>query len=391
MKKRILKQVMAMALAGLMLPGLVFAQAYEKKADNFIILIDLSGSMAKQYADSGKTKLQATKDALRVLNANIKDLDYNAVIYTFTPFQALTAFGPYSREIIDGAVNKLPETHPLSGFFSKSSPLGSGIKQLDALLADLTGRTVVYLLSDGQNTDSLFPYKEAEKLSTRYDVCFSVLSLAETKYRKELLEKISDISACSKIFDVGSDEEDMKFAAAELYTEAAVVAAREDIPPVIGVAEGYSPPDTDNDGINDEIDKCQDTPPGFAVDNSGCRIPEEIVQNALPFQINKGSLSKESQDALNNLGNYLVTHPEMSVSVAGHTCDLGSDKHNMGLSAKRAETVYDYLVSNFDIKKNQISMEWYGETRPIASNATNEGRLKNRRVEINVMNSSKNQ
>lgn len=72
---------------------------------------------------------------------------------------------------------------------------------------------------------------------------------------------------------------------------------------------------------------------------------------------------------------------DVNVEVAGHTCNIGTDDYNLGLSRRRAEAVRNYLISK-GVPANRLSVRGYGESRPFADNATEEGRIQNRRVEL---------
>jgi outer membrane protein OmpA-like peptidoglycan-associated protein len=76
--------------------------------------------------------------------------------------------------------------------------------------------------------------------------------------------------------------------------------------------------------------------------------------------------------------------PAMTVEVTGHTDATGPAKYNLGLSERRAKAVTGYLV-NQGIASDRISTQYYGETKPIESNETREGRAKNRRVEFKIV------
>jgi outer membrane protein OmpA-like peptidoglycan-associated protein len=71
----------------------------------------------------------------------------------------------------------------------------------------------------------------------------------------------------------------------------------------------------------------------------------------------------------------------VNIEVAGHTDSRGSDAYNIKLSQRRAEAVRDYLISK-GIAADRLSAKGYGESQPVADNATDEGRFKNRRVEL---------
>ena len=79
----------------------------------------------------------------------------------------------------------------------------------------------------------------------------------------------------------------------------------------------------------------------------------------------------------------LRQYPDIRVEVAGHTDSIGSDQYNQGLSERRAKSVFDYLVGN-GIDSGRLNSRGYGESAPIADNATREGRQRNRRVELVV-------
>jgi len=73
----------------------------------------------------------------------------------------------------------------------------------------------------------------------------------------------------------------------------------------------------------------------------------------------------------------------MKIELAGHTDSIGSEQYNQGLSERRAKSAYNYFVSK-GIAADRMTTVGYGELRPVASNATDEGRAKNRRVEITI-------
>ncbi len=155
------------------------------------------------------------------------------------------------------------------------------------------------------------------------------------------------------------------------------------------------PLDSDGDGVYDGIDKCPDTPKGAKVDRGGCPITK--VEQALldtgvfstteiVFDTGKAAIKPGSQKILGEIGAFLVAHPEINVLVAGHTDSQGEEAMNQALSEKRAQAVADYLIKNHpEIEKDQLTQKGYGESEPVASNDTTEGRAKNRRVEFKVL------
>lgn len=147
--------------------------------------------------------------------------------------------------------------------------------------------------------------------------------------------------------------------------------------------------DEDGDGVPDHEDGCPDTAPGQRVDASGCviffedsadrRAPLELT--GVTFELGQAVLTPESYAALDPVAQSLLAYPEVRVEVAGHTDDLGSEELNLELSLARAQAVRDYLVTQ-GVRADRLEARGYGSEQPIASNATEEGRARNRRVEL---------
>jgi OOP family OmpA-OmpF porin len=142
--------------------------------------------------------------------------------------------------------------------------------------------------------------------------------------------------------------------------------------------------DSDGDGIVDSQDKCPDTPKGERVDATGCPFNKELLLQGVKFATNSAELLPESVPVLDRAIATLKRYPELSVEVAGHTDDRGSNAYNQQLSARRAATVLKYLRDGG--VSNTMSSRGYGESEPIASNATDDGRQQNRRVVLRVLN-----
>ncbi|MGB1316278.1 MAG: OmpA family protein [Chitinophagales bacterium] len=101
------------------------------------------------------------------------------------------------------------------------------------------------------------------------------------------------------------------------------------------------------------------------------------------FDSGKSTLKKESFTELNELFEYLSLKKTIKIEIAGHTDNVGNDAANMTLSQNRADAVKNYLVKK-GIASNRIETKAYGETQPVMSNESAEGRAKNRRIEVNV-------
>jgi Outer membrane protein and related peptidoglycan-associated (lipo)proteins len=146
--------------------------------------------------------------------------------------------------------------------------------------------------------------------------------------------------------------------------------------------------DEDGDGVSDKFDKCPGTPAGTQVDGAGCPIkfPEPQTQQSsatysnIQFEFDSSVLKTESYSTLDRLSSDL-RESGATVTLDGHASAEGSEAYNLNLSRDRANSVKQYLV-NSGVDAAKINVQAFGESAPIASNATEEGRVLNRRVEI---------
>jgi len=180
-------------------------------------------------------------------------------------------------------------------------------------------------------------------------------------------------------------------------------------------AEGC-PFDSDGDGVFDDKDKCPDTPAGAAVDNDGCPLDSdkdgvadyldkcpntarriEVDETGCPKIIKKGEKiildvkfatnsadpDEASREILDGVAQTMKEFSEIKIAVRGFTDNVGSEAYNEQLSERRARAVMAYLERQ-GVAGNRMSARGYGEDPQyfIGDNATEEGRAKNRRVEI---------
>jgi len=134
--------------------------------------------------------------------------------------------------------------------------------------------------------------------------------------------------------------------------------------------------DTDGDGVCDEADKCPGTPAGAKVDSVGCPLEQTLK---LLFDFDSAELRPESITELERVVTFMGDVPFAKAMVEGHTDSVGTEAYNQGLSDRRAKAVFDYLSSR-GVDPARLSSIGHGELKPIADNATAEGRQLNRRV-----------
>jgi len=150
--------------------------------------------------------------------------------------------------------------------------------------------------------------------------------------------------------------------------------------------------DSDNDGVADYMDQCAGTPPGIMVDKNGCpavkeiKVPQKISMTLhIEFDTAKSILRKKYYGEIKKVADFMKKHPQAKAVIEGHTDNVdrwNNPENNMKLSQSRADSVRQYLIDHFGIDPSRVTAVGYGPLRPIASNDTEEGRKKNRRVEV---------
>lgn len=116
------------------------------------------------------------------------------------------------------------------------------------------------------------------------------------------------------------------------------------------------------------------------IENTGEELRITMPQDLL-FAVDSSNLRSDLQSDLYALASNLTEYPDTTVNIVGHTDDTGSDGHNFDLSERRAQSVA-FTLENGGVTSHRIRSYGQGETRPIASNETDEGRAQNRRVDI---------
>ena len=143
--------------------------------------------------------------------------------------------------------------------------------------------------------------------------------------------------------------------------------------------------DGDGDGVIDALDKCPTTPAGDRVDSKGCSLPLVFNLIGVNFDNNKDTLRADAIAILDDVVATLKRYPALKVEIAGHTDSANSDAYNLDLSQRRADAVMKYFVDR-GVEADRMTAKGYGEAEPIADNATQAGRFKNRRVELRSLN-----
>ncbi|OEU75590.1 MAG: hypothetical protein BA869_10770 [Desulfuromonadales bacterium C00003107] len=318
-------------------------------ADNVVILFDSSSSTGELYQDSGLTKLQAAKKLLYQRASAFPDVfpELKVGLYSFTPaaslvpnlkgYEVFYEMQPFNKSTFLQAVNNLPEKA------SGATLIQNALIRLDGLLEKLTGRTVVFLFTDGNYSKASTASKPivlAQNLAKKHKVNFQLISTAGSEKQERIIEAVASINESSRVFSL-----DALLDRPQVYTGAIFV-----------LEESYIIAAENRDEVV-----------GFKLDH-------------ILFDFESSDVKVEFTDELKAVGEVLKNNPDSYLVLAGFTDSQGSAEYNLGLSHRRVEAVGKYLAEKFHIDQSRISLFWYGEASPVASNDTVEGRSKNRRV-----------
>ena len=145
--------------------------------------------------------------------------------------------------------------------------------------------------------------------------------------------------------------------------------------------------DSDNDGVVNSKDQCPGTAAGAQVDDTGCEGVTETIQTftiEVKFPSNSSIIGNAYDSEIRRVAEFLKANPETIVEIAGHTDSRGEAGYNQFLSQRRAESVAARLTGPLGVDPSRVEAVGYGETQPVASNDSEQGRAANRRVEARI-------
>jgi OOP family OmpA-OmpF porin len=358
-----LKFILLMMICGMILPALLVDQVagfeiitkedivekivmkedFIKTADNFIVLMDTSQSMNHRWQkDSTRSKLEVAKEILINGEQRLPDLGYNAALYEFSPFEELYPMGPLDKERYAQAINGIKADAEGATFLPRA------LRNLEPILQGASGKTVVFVFSDGSFSEIGPGMKDpgdiTTELAAKYNVCFYVIGDGTQTRDQKRLEDMGKSNECSRLISFA------KFVDNPQYNSGALFLVK----------------------TTSEVQTLTEMKTAGAAG-------ENIF-----FEFDSAVLRPQFHDELDQVGDYMNKNPNTYVVLAGFTDSVGSEEYNLGLSRRRAESVAGYLQNNANVAEDRIVVDWFGKLNPIAGNDTAEGRSMNRRVEIGV-------
>jgi OOP family OmpA-OmpF porin len=299
-----------------------------KAADNAIYLFDASAAMQAKFLDPTMSRYDIARKFMKDRNEVFPDLGYNFGLYLYTPWTPVYPMQPYDRAKFAKALGSLP---PEADQGPKE--LQKALMEVGEILPKLSGRTVVFIFTDGRITDvpGRSPIGLAEDLAEKHDVCFYIISTADDWASERVAVDLAPANFCSRVIPFSAFMNNPNYDTGALYAIKA----------------------------------------------------KDPADNIL-FKFDKSDIRPEFHGKLDELGTFLQRNPKTYVVLAGYADDVGSQEYNGRLSRRRAESVAAYLEKKFSISKDRIVALWYGKMNPVSDNQTEEGRALNRRVETAV-------
>lgn len=347
---------------------------YAQKVDNFMVILDGSGTMADPYG--GQAKFNLAKATVSHMNQTIPDLQIGGSLRKFADEgnynelkPSVLLYGParYSKSGFEGGLNAVK-------YARGGSPLASAIEAASKDLASTKGSIALIIVSDATQIEHEPVIGSAEKIKAKYGerLCMYTVQVGNDPAGQKLLKRVAQVGGCGYYLNADHvvSGDDMAIFVERVFLVEAVAAT-----PTKTALK-----DSDADGVPDYYDNCENTPTGATVDLRGCWV----YRGSMMFGFDNADLRPEAIPALDEAARVMKMHPNLKVEIQGHTDNVGSAEYNQKLSERRAKAVADYLIGA-GIDSNRLRAVGYGKTKPIHSNDTAGGRDRNRRVSFEVI------
>lgn len=306
-------------------------EMWTPKADNLVLVLDASSSMAQNH--NGLEKFAIGRRMLARFNKTMPDLSINVALRSFghslsySLQSTVPVYGPspYSRP---GVANALSLIVPAGG----PSPMEKSLQAVADDLQGAAGKIALVVVSDGKDMGNA-PMDAARELNDRYGdrLCIYTVLIGDDPAGRTLLSGISQVTGCGQA--ITADDVDTGATMADFVTTVL-------------------------------LDKA-----------------DSWVFKDIKFESDKAVLITSSYPTLDTILRILRDNPELSVEIQGHTDSTASAVYNIDLSQRRAQAVLQFLLDK-GIAPSRLTARGYGEGRPIDTNDTEEGKANNRRVEL---------
>ena len=324
---------------------------YSNSVNSFLVVQDASSTMGESLGKMSNydSKLSESKDLIQCLNNSLPDnFDVNAGMRAFGPVYSekglIYGMTGYTKAGLMNAVNSTGKTGGVT-------PLANTVTYSGHDLLVTPGKKAMILFSDGLNTDAPNPAAAAAAVREMHgnNICIYTVLIGNDPQGIATMQQIADASICGFATDSAT----------------------------IGNAQGM-------DKFVEDVFLAQGMKPAKRAEPIS--MPAEPISMTLHFEFDfdKDVVRPDQHDDTKMIADALNKYPQAEAQLEGHTDSMGADAYNMDLSKRRANSVKNYVVEKFNIKASRISTVGYGESKPVASNDTDAGRQKNRRVVANI-------
>jgi OOP family OmpA-OmpF porin len=343
----------------------------ESKVDNFLVIMDASSSM--RHDCNGNAKFDIAKTVVERLNMTVPELGQTAGLRTFGHDPSVSR---NKTELFYG-MDTYTTAGMADGLGNISKP--GGTSPMDLALAaaktDLEALSGIYnaviVISDGKDMTSVLDQAQALKDAFGSSLCIYPVLVGNAPEGAKLLQDIAEIGVCG-FFSTADD----LLTSAGMGEFVSKVFLKDKPAPAPAPAPAPVVKDSDGDGVPDDVDQCPGTPSGARVNAVGCWVLENVL-----FDFDKAVIKPEAYHLLDEVVEIMKKNPGLNVELQGHTCNIGTEEYNMGLSLRRANAVADYLESK-GVSGDRLTTKGFGFSKPVALNSTEIGRSLNRRVEL---------
>ena len=328
---------------------LQFGSGEARLPDQVIVITDASGTMYQhQTFPLAKALTSTFVAAMPEGNSRgLKPGGYEAGLISFGGDERITSqLAAFNRGALSSTVDSYRILGELGGY-GGTTPLHNVIAESRASLAERSANSALVVFSDGLPQDEMAALRAARNLGLAYNgtVCIHTVQTGDDPAGADFLRRLSNVTGCGTARTASSVSDPSAFMS---FVRAVFVTTTTAAPP---------PPD-----------------PCTGV----------IRLRGVEFEFDKANLVGASGVVLDAAIEGLLVCPNVPVRVEGHTDALGSEEYNQNLGQRRAETVRRYMV-NGGVSPQRIKARSFGETKPIATNDTDEGRQLNRRVELHAV------
>ena len=310
-------------------------EGYSLKVDNFLVILDTSGSMNAPYNDAKKFDLE--KEVVSRMNQTIAELDVKGALRAFGQGKDTTLLYGLTDYTASSFKKGLGKATHADG----NSPLYAAIDGAREDLQSVSGNSALIIFSDARKLDKVSTIASVKKIKETFGdrICIYTVLIGNDKAGEKLMKEISETGSC-----------------------------------------GFA---TNADSILGAQDMADFSRKVFLGGPAVSAVPVSWVLTGVEFEFASFSISSDSYSysILDESVKILRDNLSVSVRFEGHTDNIGSEAYNQKLSENRAKAVMNYFIEK-GIGADRLSAIGYGYTRPIASNETPAGRDKNRRVEL---------